>query len=409
MKKYIVLCIGRRRNYDVASILSKESMLDKLITDFYCYGGKIKYEKLVRFFFPDYSIKAMQSCYNPSIQDSSVISSWSTGFYQRFMLKIFPYSKHNAYIPATKHLSKITAKTLENSNISAVYGYDTAAVEIFKTAKCKGFFNALEQCVAPRKAQIKMHKVFEHQYGQSFKKEIQCCEILEKREQEEWSLSDTILVPSSYVRNQMLLAGVQDNKIKLVPYGFEIPQNIPPIETMINKRMENREIFKILFVGNSSLRKGIQDIAKIAKILETENIEFRIAGAIDSSIIKWFNIDKMKNIKLMGILDKQRLYEEYQNADMFILPSYLEGSAMVILEALSFGLPVVTTEESGSCITSGIDGFVCKAGEVETMVSNIENLMNETELRYKISHRTTELLQNSSFQNYHKNLINALK
>jgi glycosyltransferase involved in cell wall biosynthesis len=94
---------------------------------------------------------------------------------------------------------------------------------------------------------------------------------------------------------------------------------------------------------------------------------------------------------------------------MIILPSYLEGMAMVVMEALSFGLPVVTTEEAGSCITSGVNGFVCNAGEIDRMISYIGQLLIDRNLRYQISLATIPLIQKISFDNYRKKLIATLK
>jgi glycosyltransferase involved in cell wall biosynthesis len=383
MKKFIVQCIEGRRNYDVACILYKENMLELLTTGL--YRNRQDFSK------------------------SSVISSWYAGLFQYGMLRLFSHAPYKAYIPATRHLARITSKHMGKSQANAVYGYDTASLEIFKVAKTKRFFCALEQCIAPRRAQIEMYRLFEQKYGYSFNKEIQHCEIMGERERKEWSLADTILVPSVYVQNQMLASGIPIKKMQLVPYGFDIQHKYASVEQMIERRMEKKGTFRILFVGNSSLRKGLQDIAIMANKLKTEDLEFRVAGLIDVRNIKRFNIDKISNIKILGKLNKQKLYEEYQNADIFILPSYLEGMAMVVMEALSFGLPVITTEESGSCITSETNGFVCNAGEIDKMTSHIGQLLIDRNLRNQISLSTIPLIQNFNFDNYSKNLITALR
>ncbi|GHT43332.1 glycosyl transferase [Bacteroidia bacterium] len=407
MKKYTVQNIGGRRNYDVAAILSRANMLEYLVTDLYWYDGNRKI--LERLFFNNRILKRLSSKSNKIIPNNCVVSSQFIEYSSLLLRQLYSQNPYKAYIYIHKLISKKTVDVLKKTNSNAIYGLDTESVEIFEFAKHNGFFTAMEQCVAPRSSQIRMYQFFEEKYGISCKKKIISCEKLQEREMKEWELSDTILVPSSYVHAQMLLAGVAENKMKLVPYGFNIPENILSLETMINKRIGNNSVFKILFVGNSSLRKGIQDIAKIAEILKYENIEFRIAGIMDNQIIKRFNIDKLNNIIFLGSLNKEMLYKEYENADMLILPSYLEGSAMVILEALSFGLPVVTTKESGSFIASGIDGYVCDAGDIDNMVSFITQLIYNDDLRYKISYATKSMLDKVSFENYSENLINALK
>jgi glycosyltransferase involved in cell wall biosynthesis len=266
----------------------------------------------------------------------------------------------------------------------------------------------MEQCVAPRVTQIKMYELFREKYGLNVKREIENCCRLRDREMAEWSLSDIVIAPSSYVQKELISAGAEESKIKLAPYGFTVEQK--NIQQIIDKRFEKKSsVFKVLFVGNGMLRKGIQDIAEIALKLNGENIEFRIAGKLNMTIIEKFRINKIENIKLLGKLDKATLFEEYKNADLFILPSYLEGSAMVTIEALNFGLPAIVTEQSGSSITSGVDGYVCEAGDIKFMVSHILKLKHDDDLRYKISQYTIPLLEKTNFETYRTNLINILR
>ncbi|MGY8954541.1 MAG: glycosyltransferase, partial [Flavobacteriales bacterium] len=65
-----------------------------------------------------------------------------------------------------------------------------------------------------------------------------------------------------------------------------------------------------------------------------------------------------KYIHLTGPLSRSHVQEYYMNADVFVLPSLCEGSATVIYEAMSFGLPIITTNNSGSIIENGNEGFI---------------------------------------------------
>jgi glycosyltransferase involved in cell wall biosynthesis len=408
MKKYIVQLLSRRRNYDVAEILYKENMLDRLVTDFYCYKGKIKYESILKVMLSEHELKVLMHYYNAEIPDKAIVSDWFTGVYFRTLLRISSMN-YKGYILASKRLASITKKQMNLSNSNALYGYDITSVEIFRTAEKRGFHLVLEQCVAPRNTQIKMYELFKEKYGINVNKEIENCSHLRDRELMEWDMANIILVPSSYVKKEIMSAGANASQIRLVPYGFNLPlNNQNMLNEIIDKRLDNKSPFTVLFVGNSTLRKGVQDIAHIASKLISDNIEFRIVGSMNTSMINQFNINKIKNIKLLGNLDRKSLYKEYQSADLFILPSYLEGSAMVILEALSFGLPVITTEESGSPIISDINGYVCRAGDIEYMINHIIMLKNHIGIRHDISKATIPLLQKINFDTYRANLIKEL-
>ena len=403
MKQYILQTYGNRRNYDVAETLHEKNMLISVVTDFYCHEGKLRFSKMLN----ERYVKTLSRYYNNKIPDILVKSSWFTGFCFRVMRRMSSTS-YDAYCLAGKLYSIKTKNEINKTDANAIYGYDGLSLESFKYAKKRGLFLAMEQCIAPRSSQIKMYQKFEKQYGLSFQKKIIDCKKFMRREKEEWALADVIIAHSSYVKRELIAAGVDDHKIKIVHKNCSIVSN--NVSDIIEKRFaKKQDVFRIIFAGNDMLRKGVQDIAEIAQKLKDENIEFRIVGSFDMSVIEKFGINKIPNIKLLGKLDKTILYREYENADLFILPSYLEGSAMVTVEALNFGLPAIVTEQSGSFITSGIDGYVCEAGDIEFMISHILELKNNDKLRYSISKSTISLLKKTSIETYHKNLIEALK
>jgi glycosyltransferase involved in cell wall biosynthesis len=63
-------------------------------------------------------------------------------------------------------------------------------------------------------------------------------------------------------------------------------------------------------------------------------------------------------------------------ADVFLLPSICEGSALAIHEALAAGLPVVTTPNSGSVVRDGVDGYVVPVRDVDAIVDRLTRLID---------------------------------
>ena len=53
--------------------------------------------------------------------------------------------------------------------------------------------------------------------------------------------------------------------------------------------------------------------------------------------------------------------------DVFVLPSWLEGSAKAVYQAMANGLPAIVTESTGAIVRDGIDGFVIEAGDVAAL------------------------------------------
>ena len=145
-----------------------------------------------------------------------------------------------------------------------------------------------------------------------------------------------------------------------------IPHGIESIEEPIAPRKKTlHESMRVLFVGRLELRKGVDillsAITKIFPINNTgkwPNIEFILAGpyslnAVDGlNFPDWFSRERNDlvrsgKVKFLGEISDAEIKNEYAIADLFVLPSRFESFGLVILEAMRFGVPVLSTDSSG--------------------------------------------------------------
>lgn len=148
-----------------------------------------------------------------------------------------------------------------------------------------------------------------------------------------------------------------DETIKALPYGLskkavraqEIGTNLVG-DICINKN--NRESFEVFFAGRLVEWKGISLAleAMIKVINENNNINFYIAGdgplreIIAKEII---DNDLGGNIFLLGSVDRVKLFELYKDMDLFLFPSFHDSSGNVIVESMSYGLPIICLDLGG--------------------------------------------------------------
>jgi len=144
--------------------------------------------------------------------------------------------------------------------------------------------------------------------------------------------------------------GVQEEKIGLIPLPFTLPSKVN-IERSENKKS------KLLFVGRIVPLKNIDILLKAVKIVKEEipEIEFsivgeEIAGRLEGDIgYKQQMISLVKSLGLendvvfKGWKTGEELYKIYQESDLFVLASTYENFGLPLLEAASFGLPLIST------------------------------------------------------------------
>jgi glycosyltransferase involved in cell wall biosynthesis len=255
-----------------------------------------------------------------------------------------------------------------------------------------------------------MWRLFEEKYDLDSSKYIDHCLFQQERERMEWKYANKIIVPSNYVKNELIKdGGVDVNKVNVVNYGYTPTKDKDVIHRAIeNKTSQKGKKINLIFVGNTGYRKGIADLIKLAELLKDENINFLIAGKMEEEASKMIKEHKYENVIYLGKLSKEALTEHYLGADIFFFPSYLEGSAMVLQEAMGWGLPIITSYQSGSVAIEGVNGFLCDSGEIETFKSNILKLAYDDNLRYKMSLSSLEMSVNYSVEAYGKSLLKIL-
>jgi glycosyltransferase involved in cell wall biosynthesis len=110
------------------------------------------------------------------------------------------------------------------------------------------------------------------------------------------------------------------------------------------------DLLNLLCVGTLTPRKGHAVLLEALNEIRDRHWHLTCAGSLlrDAPTVAAIQhlIDRLslrKRVSLLGDLDRDALERQYARADVFVLPSYLEGYGMALAEAIAFGLPVVST------------------------------------------------------------------
>lgn len=144
-----------------------------------------------------------------------------------------------------------------------------------------------------------------------------------------------------------------------------------PDETVI----WDKECFTTVFLGVLIKRKGVSDLLdaislmKKDGLLDNRNYKFMIVGSgpeEDNLKKKCLNLQIASYVEFVGWIDGDKKEEILINSQMFILPSYNEGLPVAILEAISYGLPVISTNVGSinEAVIDGFNGYLVEPGDI---------------------------------------------
>jgi len=195
-------------------------------------------------------------------------------------------------------------------------------------------------------------------------------------------------------------------------------------DDLINKKLhqiENGKPLKIVYLSNMIKTKGYFDVLNSAQILNGKNIscEVLFAGKFSNKgqEEEFFDFIKENNLSdkvmYLGVVDgetkKQLLFE----GDVFILPTYYppEGQPISILEAMSAGMPIITTRHGAipDVIIEGLNGIFIPFQSPASIAKAITDLVNDTKkISYMGKNNRRAIMEKHLEINYINNMINIL-
>lgn len=226
--------------------------------------------------------------------------------------------------------------------------------------------------------------------------------------------NDIFDIENKMFNNSFQLVVFTDNQKNILPklYNFNkdkivvIPHSIKLPKIKYCKKDEDK--IKILFVGRLIKDKGIIELVNVFKKLKCKysNLELNIVG--DGVLKSYLYSLNIEGVNVLGYLEGNELYSNYLINDIFCLPSKTETFGLVLLEAMNYKIPILTTE--GESVSNVIENEVTgltiklkKDGEILYIDENelylkLERLILNKDLRFDLS--------NKAYKNYLKTYAN---
>jgi len=203
---------------------------------------------------------------------------------------------------------------------------------------------------------------------------------------------------------------IPEEKIKVIYPGFNNICSLSPKTIEISGKY-------FLYVGVIKERKNLLNAVRAFcefKKKDSQDYKLFIIGKKGGEYYEKIN-DFIKNNKLekeiifLDFIDDNELSYIYKNAQVLVFPSMIEGFGFTILEAMSCGLPVITSNCSSMAEVGDEAVLLVDPKEIESISNAMEKIVNNEDIRKKLIQKGYEQIKNFSWQKSAEEFIDLFK
>jgi glycosyltransferase involved in cell wall biosynthesis len=199
-----------------------------------------------------------------------------------------------------------------------------------------------------------------------------------------------VIVPSQSAKKEVMNFGVREEIIRVV---------YPTVAIKGNGILKTDFQDNLLFLANVEPRKGLDVLIKALSLIKEITFHLDVVGRYDINVKYFQQIQKLINqcgleskIQFHGQKIGTALKELFQKADIFVFPSRQETFGIVLLEAISFGLPIVASAIPSTCelIKDNENGILFPVNDSKGLADALRTLLTNPELRKRLAKANLE-------------------
>ena len=204
-------------------------------------------------------------------------------------------------------------------------------------------------------------------------------------------MADAVIVDSEVQRRDLLQLGCDPRKICCFPWGIDLNKYKPRDSTVLRRELGWLDKKIVLCTRRHIERCAVEYLIRaIPQISEKEaKARFLIAG--DGPLLDYHrslarNLGIEDKVRFLGWVPNDQLPEILNAADVFVSPSFSDGTSASLLEAMACGLSVVATAIPGNeeWILDGVNGFLVQPGNSNELARGILRVLLENEIRSRM-------------------------
>lgn len=300
-------------------------------------------------------------------------------------------------------LDSKVSKNITSYSPKIIHAYEDGAYLSFKKAKEIGIHCSYELPIAhwATTRRLMAEEVDRYPEWESTLESTKESEEKLFKKEEELRLADCITCPSKFVWQSIPPEIRTQKPCQIAPFGSPFYE----LSTSPAELKQKRE-FKILFVGSMSQRKGLADVFEAMRLLKKHPIRLSILG--QPSMPMEFYRKKFSDFEYFPPCTNAKVRRIMKDHDALILPSIIEGRALVQQEALSCGLPIIVTPNAGGAdlVDEGTTGYLIPIRSPEKIVEKILALFESKIPKQERAEACKSKASSYSWKSYANKIIN---
>src|SRR5690625_247596 len=186
-------------------------------------------------------------------------------------------------------------------------------------------------------------------------------------------MADFLICASYFTASTVANGKISRKPLTIAPYCCFSP------ESLLAQAPTKKDRVSFLFVGQGVQRKGLHHLLKVWKKLNPKSATLTIvSSSYDPGFLK---LSDQPSVTLLGPQSSSNLQKLYEESDVFVMPSLIEGFGLVYLEALSAGCFIIGTENSGLPDLNLPDycGQILQPGNLEMLQATLEQTIDQAQ------------------------------
>lgn len=206
------------------------------------------------------------------------------------------------------------------------------------------------------------------------------------RVRREFEEADYIQIPTRFVGRTFVEHGISEAKLLYSPYGVD-QEKFKAKEAI---RVE--EPFRAICSSGINLRKGARVLMEAWSKLSWTDAELHWIGKPTADTAHLFR-HKPRTVIVHEWMGHEDLAALYQRCDVFVLPSFEEGFARVMLEAAACGLPLIVTRNTGAedfCSPEEPEGWLIPVNDVDALCDSLRSAKSDRDRTFSLGQRAAQ-------------------